>query len=422
MARRRRTLSQYVVRVLTPGVPKTVKRIAASRSCAPVILLGLIILGATGIVTLKWSGVFPRLSINRQRAGEVAETLSKSQGAAEIARLADNVRKRLPVQTQGRPGSGVSAVPPTTAVASNRPFTAVGQSGETFRIASFNIQVFGTSKASKPRVMDILAKVVRQFDIVAIQELRTKDATVMESFIRLINSNGVGYEYVIGPRLGRTTSKEQYVFVFDSQRIEVAPSSVVTLQDSYDLLHREPLIARFRTRWRGTAPPFTFILVNIHTDPDETDTELDALGEAFVAVQQNPWGEDDVVLLGDLNVDYTKLGALGRLTDIRSTVHGQPTNTRGNKSYDNIVFNQVATTEFTGNAAVLDLQQAFGLTLEQALEVSDHSPVWAEFTMVEGGTRALLASRNPPSQPAVRGASATLPNSSYPSRDAYQRQ
>ena len=53
---------------------------------------------------------------------------------------------------------------------------------------------------------------------------------------------------------------------------------------------------------------FTFTLVDIHTDPDETKTELNALADTFVGVQQNGSGEDDVILLGDLNVDENNLG------------------------------------------------------------------------------------------------------------------
>ena len=51
--------------------------------------------------------------------------------------------------------------------------------------------------------------------------------------------------------------------------------------------------------------------------------------------------------------------------------------------YDNILFSSVATTEFTGRWGVADIQTVFGLTLEQALEVSDHFPVWAEFSIWE---------------------------------------
>ena len=38
-----------------------------------------------------------------------------------------------------------------------------------------------------------------------------------------------------------------------------------------------------------------------------------------------------------------------------------------------------ATAEYTGRWGVLDLQQTFGLSLDKALEVSDHNPVWAAF-------------------------------------------
>ncbi len=130
---------------------------------------------------------------------------------------------------------------------------------------------------------------------------------------------------------------------------------------------------------------FTFNLVDIHTDPDETATELDALADVFVGVQRNGSGEDDVILLGDLNVDEYHLGRLGQLPGIGHAITGVMTNTRRDKMYDNIVFDRRATTEFTGTWGVVDLQKEFGLTQQAALEVSDHCPVWAEFSAYEGG-------------------------------------
>jgi len=60
--------------------------------------------------------------------------------------------------------------------------------GNTIKIASFNIQVFGTSKLAKPEVMVVLTKVVRRFDIVAVQEIRSKDETVVPRFLQEINA------------------------------------------------------------------------------------------------------------------------------------------------------------------------------------------------------------------------------------------
>ena len=43
---------------------------------------------------------------------------------------------------------------------------------DTLKIASFNIQVFGVTKADNKFVMDVLARTIAEFDIVAIQEIR----------------------------------------------------------------------------------------------------------------------------------------------------------------------------------------------------------------------------------------------------------
>ena len=98
----------------------------------------------------------------------------------------------------------------TSAPATPPPVMPLG-GGPTIRIASFNIQVFGDEKAKKPYVMQTLALAVRNFHVVAIQEIRTQDSYLLDNFLRTyVNQNGRQYNKVIGPRLGRTNSKEQY--------------------------------------------------------------------------------------------------------------------------------------------------------------------------------------------------------------------
>jgi endonuclease/exonuclease/phosphatase family metal-dependent hydrolase len=267
------------------------------------------------------------------------------------------------------------------------------QPGDTITVCSFNIQVFGTSKLKKPEAMDVLVKVIRRFDVVAIQEVRSTDDTVVPKCVEMVNADGSKYDFIIGPRLGRTNSKEQYAVLYNTARIEVDRASVYTVPDPQDLLHREPMVARFRVRGVPADKAFSFNLVDIHTDPDETTAELDALADVFVGVQRNGSGEDDVILLGDLNVDEYHLGRLGRLPNIGYAITGVMTNTRRNKMYDNIVFDRRATVEYTGRWGVVDLQKEFGLTEKAALEVSDHCPVWAEFSSYEGGVAPVVAGK-----------------------------
>jgi len=270
----------------------------------------------------------------------------------------------------------------------------VGAAGDSITIASFNIQVFGQSKLNKPRVMDILVQTVRQFDVVAIQEVRSSRQDVLPRFVELINADGAQYDFAIGERLGRTSSKEQYAFVFNTATIEIDRSTIYTVGDPDDLLHREPTVASFRVRGPPTDEAFTFTLVNIHTDPDEVDMEVDVLDNVIQAVRDDGRGEDDIILLGDLNADEKSFGELGQLADIYWVIAGVPTNTRGTKTYDNLLFFAHATTEFDGRGGVFNFQEKFGLTREAALEVSDHFPVWGEFDVREGGEPNRFAARH----------------------------
>ncbi len=270
---------------------------------------------------------------------------------------------------------------------------AVERRTDTIRIASFNIQVFGKSKLANPKVMGILADVIRRFDVVAIQEVRATSDDILPQFVEMINASGRHYDYVIGPRLGRTNSKEQYAVLFDTASIEVDRNALYTVEDPDDLLHREPLVAWMRVRGPPTNEAFTFKLIDIHTDPDETKQELDALADVYRKVRDDGSNEDDVILLGDLNVDDRHLGRLGEVSQITWVISGVPTNTRGNKQYDNILFSRAATSEFTGRSGVFDLIREFNITTEEALKVSDHMPIWAEFTIREGGQPGRVATR-----------------------------
>jgi endonuclease/exonuclease/phosphatase family metal-dependent hydrolase len=291
-------------------------------------------------------------------------------------------------------------LPPTSPAVAAAPAAAPtaggGKPTDAITIASFNIQVFGESKIAKHQVVDVLARVVRNFDIVAVQEVRAKSDSVIPQFISAINADGSRYQFVIGPRLGRTVSKEQYTFIYDTTRVEIDPSSVGTSPNPGDRLHRPPLHARFRVRANPPESGFTFWLVDTHTDPDEVALEVNALADVFMEMKSLRPDEDDVILLGDLNAGPPQFGKIKQIPNVGWAVSGVPTNTRRSKTYDNLIFDRIATTEYTGRWGVLDLQNTFGLSLDKALEVSDHNPVWAAFRPWETQRTAEAA---PPSGP-----------------------
>ncbi len=264
------------------------------------------------------------------------------------------------------------------------PSTIPPRSPETLLIGSFNMQRLGPSKLSNPWVMEKFAYIVRSFDVLALQEITSLDQTTLEQLVQIVNSDGSQYAYVLSPRIGREASGyyEQYAFVYDAQRVVGGPQFTYVIQDQADMLHREPFVGRFQSR-TGRGQPFSFSLINLHTDPDEIDTELDVLAQVFVNVRQFEYPEDDVMLLGDFNSGPGRLGQLDRIPNLTSLIQGVPTNTRGTKTLDNILIDRSTSIEFTGRSGVIDLASWFQISAEQALTISDHLPVWAEFAIVE---------------------------------------
>ncbi|XZE19788.1 endonuclease/exonuclease/phosphatase family protein [Pirellulaceae bacterium SH449] len=256
---------------------------------------------------------------------------------------------------------------------------------QTILIASFNIQVFGVSKMSKPGIPEQLAEIIRQFDIVAIQEIRDRSNKSLPALMEYVNRNGAKYDYIISPPLGRTVSKEQYAYVFNTETIVSSNEFSYLVEDTQDLLHREPLVARFVTRVPTGFQPFRFTLINIHSDPDEALEESEVMSAVFKSIQNFEYanaGEDDVILLGDLNIEPRNFQSLARVPGL-IWLFNEPTNTRRTRIWDNILLDRDLTNEFTGRFGVLDMEQMFRISRDEALAISDHLPIWAEFYVTE---------------------------------------
>jgi endonuclease/exonuclease/phosphatase family metal-dependent hydrolase len=117
-----------------------------------------------------------------------------------------------------------------------------------------------------------------------------------------------------------------------------------------------------------------------------TENELDVLADVYVNVRNWEYsrhGEDDFILLGDLNSPSNKLFGLERIPGLESLTAGQPTNTAGTRELDHILIDTNATAEFTRQANVLDFTRDLNIPPELATAISDHRPVWAQFSAFE---------------------------------------
>jgi endonuclease/exonuclease/phosphatase family metal-dependent hydrolase len=233
-------------------------------------------------------------------------------------------------------------------------------------------------------VIETLAKILRKFDVIAVQEICTRQQDLLPLLVDRINQSDRRYDYMIGPRVGRTDNKEQFAFIFDTTRIETDRQQLYSVDDPEDLLHREPLVGWFRSTSISPELAFTFTLVNVHLDAELSDEEIRVLPELVRSIHRDGRKEDDVILVGDFGASDTRLQFL-RSAGMTFALQGVPTTTHGNAMLDNIAMPIKATDEFNGRSGVFDFLRQFNLSIDQAHQVSDHLPVWAEFYANEGG-------------------------------------
>lgn len=77
MAKRKKSLSQHFVSTATPGLPGPLKSIVTSRIGAPLTLMVVGGLIATGVLQFNWQGGRPRLTVDEQRAAQLEQNVSK---------------------------------------------------------------------------------------------------------------------------------------------------------------------------------------------------------------------------------------------------------------------------------------------------------------------------------------------------------
>ncbi|MEZ4447553.1 MAG: endonuclease/exonuclease/phosphatase family protein [Polyangiaceae bacterium] len=271
------------------------------------------------------------------------------------------------------PSSVVEPPPPPPA-----PGPTPESAAATIRIATFNIRQFGVTKRNKPEVMAILVEIVRRYDVVAIQEIKDASGETPGAFLNAINAlDGPDYAVVASPRTGATASssaKEQYAYYVNTATVEVLDDGAL-FPDPSDAFVREPWAARFR----ATRGNFSFVLLDIHTQPTAAVAEVGALHDAVLWARTRYDDEDDFIALGDYNASCS-YASPAQLDDLAfrgaSYTWIVPDDADTNLAasacaYDRIVSTDAANGDYTGRWGV---DRAFSDTA-----VSDHWPVWAEF-------------------------------------------
>ncbi len=251
------------------------------------------------------------------------------------------------------------------------------------RIATFNIHKLDRQKMANRRTAELLAKTIREFDLIALQGLESGNELMLRQLMELVNSEGNRFDFVISPT-SPTDRSFIYAFVVNTETIHLDGAHRYLLQDPDNLMTHPPFIGWFRTVTPDPDRSFTFSLVNVCLDRQRNPGEIQRIGEIFRVVRNDGRGEDDVIVVGDFDANNADLDFLDGEFGLISTIQNTPTTTHGDQQRDNILVETRATSEFTGRVGVFDLMNVFNLKSAEAIAISEQMPSWAEFSKFEG--------------------------------------
>lgn len=227
-------------------------------------------------------------------------------------------------------------------------------------VANWNLQIFGTKKAANATLMDAYARILDQYDVVFVQEIRDNSGGAFRSLCARIPT----HQCENSSRAGRTNSKEQVGIIYRKgiQLVELKDFN----PDEKDRWERPPIEAVFDIEG------YRLKAYNAHLDPDSVVAELAALEQVV-----NSGG--NVAVLGDFNADCRYYPQANR-TQFRNWTwvipDGEDTTVHAtNCTYDRILLNADAAKELAGYGVY---RTGINATL------SDHYLIWMNLTIGDG--------------------------------------
>ena len=247
------------------------------------------------------------------------------------------------------------------------------------KAVSWNLENFGQSKSAES--MSFIANTLKAYDIVAIQEVvaGSGGAQAVALLADALNRKGAQWDYTISdPTSSSAYKTERYAFLWKTAKVKKIGRAWLE-QKYHQEIDREPYYCTFEYDSKR------FTLVNFHaiTKSKQPETEI-----KYFKFLPPAYPNLNLVFLGDFNCPqshsvFTPLKKIGYI----QVFQNQKTSlkkecTRGNclaSEFDNIFYSPKLSVHRFG---VIPFYDSFA-TLKEARTVSDHIPIWFEFSVVE---------------------------------------
>jgi endonuclease/exonuclease/phosphatase family metal-dependent hydrolase len=238
-------------------------------------------------------------------------------------------------------------------------------------IISWNIQNFGRSKSESMDVMKYISTKVKDFDIVAVQEVSTSEfgQKAVARLDSLLDLTGTQWEYVVSD-ITTGPGPERYAYLYKKNRVKLKESSLEkTLQDK---INREPFKAVFV--FKGNE----YYLFNEHLVPTDKNPAAEAV---HLATLGETYKGKRIIFMGDLNLSQSDKGFDAAKKWSKPTLIGKKTSLkmkegesgqRLNMEYDNFF---ISSNIILKSSDVINFFSEFK-ELKMARKVSDHCPIY----------------------------------------------
>ena len=249
----------------------------------------------------------------------------------------------------------------------------------TISLASWNIQHLGRTKTSED-IFEI-ANILRDFDIVAIQEVVAKDPAGAQAVAKIadeLNRMGAKWDYQISDptKSPSVYMSERYAFLWKTSKVNLIHRAYLD-KELEDLCFREPFVAAFEVK--GMVQQF--YVVNYHSRKYNDRPEEEIIH--FIDYPER-LDSNRILIAGDFNLSekhsvwkpFYRKGFKSALQNQRTTLKMKCKN--GNylsHPIDNVYFTPGITMVQAGSVDIVGSCES----LKNAREISDHLPVFMEF-------------------------------------------
>ena len=248
-------------------------------------------------------------------------------------------------------------------------------------LASWNIQHLGRSKTDE-EIWE-MAQILRHFDMVAVQEVVAKDPAGAQAVARLadaLNRMGFQWDYRISnpTKSPSVYMSERYAFLWKTSRVAIQHRAFLD-EEREDLFYREPYIAAFKSKKENKI----FYVANYHSRKYNDNPQ-----EEIIHLLDYPdrWNTPYFLIAGDFNTSekdavwdsFYEKGFKNALQNTKTTLKWKCDGEEYlNHPIDNIYYtsqielHQANSIDFVGSCS----------NLEHARGISDHLPVYIEFSL-----------------------------------------